>query len=333
MKLIEIPGDKLGKPINSDLPVETRNGRAYDSQNIHITLKQWRMLHAVVDHDGFTAAAECLHVSQSAISYTIAKLQEQLGLTLIKVEGRKAHLTDQGRALLERSRAILQAAIELEALAESMRLGQESELRLMVDHDCPRRFIMAALREFNTNVPKVRVLLLECTGDQMQQAIRENTVDLAISVQLPAGLVGDKLLTVEYVPVAHPHHQLCQADQKLTAADLARHVQVVVGAGPNPPLSRFRRMPMQQHQTRTWYVSSIDTALAALSECLGYAWLPKEQVQTQVEKGELCELQVPSAYNGTKNFYLVHPGCDSLNTRVKTLSTLLQFHAGVHLRT
>src|ERR671927_403894 len=75
--------------------------RRQDAKNFHITLKQWKMLHAVVDCGGFTDAAEYLHISQSAISYTIAKLQEQLGIPVLKLEGRKAQLTEVGRELLE----------------------------------------------------------------------------------------------------------------------------------------------------------------------------------------------------------------------------------------
>ena len=53
-----------------------------------VTLEQWRVLQAVVDHGGFAQAAEALHKSQSSISYTVAKLQEQLGFPLLAIEGR-----------------------------------------------------------------------------------------------------------------------------------------------------------------------------------------------------------------------------------------------------
>ena len=43
-----------------------------------VTLDQWRTLAAVVDHGGFAQTAEHLHRSQSSVSYTVAKLQEQL---------------------------------------------------------------------------------------------------------------------------------------------------------------------------------------------------------------------------------------------------------------
>ena len=62
-----------------------------------VTLDQWRTLQAVVDHGGFAQAAEALHRSQSSVSYTVARMQEQLGVPLLRIDGRKAVLTDQDR--------------------------------------------------------------------------------------------------------------------------------------------------------------------------------------------------------------------------------------------
>src|SRR5690606_37321832 len=72
-----------------------------------VTLDQWRTLQAVIDHGGFAQAAEALHRSQSSVSYTIARMQEQLEVPLLRIEGRKAVLTEAGEVLLRRSRQLL----------------------------------------------------------------------------------------------------------------------------------------------------------------------------------------------------------------------------------
>jgi len=46
-------------------------------QHSHISLKQWNTLLAVVRHGGFARAAEELHITQPAISYTIARMEER----------------------------------------------------------------------------------------------------------------------------------------------------------------------------------------------------------------------------------------------------------------
>ena len=65
-----------------------------------VTLDQWRTLQAVVDHGGFAQAAEVLHRSQSSVSYTVARMQDQLGVPLLRIDGRKAVLTEAGEVLL-----------------------------------------------------------------------------------------------------------------------------------------------------------------------------------------------------------------------------------------
>ncbi|MDB5821794.1 MAG: LysR family transcriptional regulator [Herminiimonas sp.] len=93
----------------------------YEIPHLYASLKQWRMLHAVVDCGGFAQAAERIHVSQSTLSHSINKLQEQLGVQLTRLAGRRSVLTPIGWQLLERSRRLLQEAHELEKLARSAR--------------------------------------------------------------------------------------------------------------------------------------------------------------------------------------------------------------------
>ncbi|HCV77085.1 MAG TPA: LysR family transcriptional regulator, partial [Pseudomonas sp.] len=96
-----------------------------------VSLDQWRTLQAVVDHGGYAQAAEVLHRSQSSVSYTVARMQEQLGVPLLRLEGRRAVLTDAGAVLLRRSRRLVQQASQLEELAYHMEQGWESEVRLV----------------------------------------------------------------------------------------------------------------------------------------------------------------------------------------------------------
>src|SRR5689334_8250100 len=97
------------------------------------TLEQWQVLQAIVDCGGYAQAAEALHRSQSSVSYMVARLQEQVGVELLEIDGRRARLTKNGEALLRRARALLDDAFQLEEFARSLNQGWESELRFAVD--------------------------------------------------------------------------------------------------------------------------------------------------------------------------------------------------------
>jgi len=82
------------------------------------------------------------------VSYTIARLQEQLGVPLLQIEGRKAQLTEAGQTLLRRSRHLVQEALALEEFARSLEQGWEPQVRLVVDAAFPSAALMKALRLF-----------------------------------------------------------------------------------------------------------------------------------------------------------------------------------------
>ena len=326
MKLVDIKRGSSGEQRQDGTP-SARNARLYDSRRMRVTLKQWRMLHAVIDCNGFSAAAEYLHVSQSAISYTLARMQEQLGVALLRVEGRKAHVTDAGRTLMEYSRNVIRSAIELETLAEKMRLGWESELRLVVDQDCPQDFVMAAMRSFGASAAHVKLALQEASSAKAELAVLHNAADLAICANVPPGLIAARLLSIQYAAVAHPTHPLAVTSAPLTEVDLARHTRIVVGSEPEtrqPPAAGRAADPAMQ-----WRFCSMDSALAALEAGLGYAWLPLNRIEPLVSQGRLQLLAMPAHYHDRKDFYLVHARQATPGVGASSLSGLLHSHAAL----
>lgn len=282
---------------------ETNKTRAHDLKNFRISLKQWRMLHAVVDCGGFAGAAQFLNISQSAISYTIAKLQEQLGVQLLRIEGRKARITEQGRLLLERSRHLIREALELEEFAEQIGRGNDMNVRLVADHHFPDDLLMFAVREFLLQGRTVNMSLNEVTVDLASQVLLNQTADLVICSQVPSGFLGDPLLDVEYIAVAHPEHPLFKLGRSISASDLERAVQVsIFSAIENKPARNSARVPKRALH---WQVSSVDSAIAALQERIGYAWLAKHHVRRLLEQGSLQELPLSQGRVGCTTFYLI----------------------------
>lgn len=94
------------------------------------SLSQWRAFHAVIACGGYAGAAECLHVTQPAISYSITKLERQFGVRLLKMNGRRAEITTVGQALYPRSYELLRLAADLETMASSLRTHEDPS----VDH-------------------------------------------------------------------------------------------------------------------------------------------------------------------------------------------------------
>lgn len=275
----------------------------FNARSARISLKQWKMFQAVVDFDGFTGAASHLHISQSAISYTLAKLQEQLGVALLKIEGRKAQITEEGKILLDRSRDLVRNAMELEVLAENLRHGWGPEIRLVVDPSFPPQLLMLALRQLSPHLLNIRLSVEAMTQYQANIALHEHTADLAITTQVPLGFEGNELIEIEHIAVAHPEHPLFCLKRLITLADLAKQVQIVIsGSGDRVSTNSNQLL---SGKSRRWNVNGFDIAIDALGHGLGYAWLPKYRVQRWLDENKISILPLNNGASYKSNLYII----------------------------
>ncbi len=244
------------------------------------------MLQAVVDAGGYAQAAAALHKSQSAVSYGIRRLEDQLEVAVFRIEGRRAVLTDAGKVLLRRARGVLEDAAELEGIARDLASGWEAEITVSIDVIFPDACLYAALRAFEADGHGTRVELLETVLSGSTDAITVHNADLTVTSQVPPGLLGEPLLDIEFVCVAHPTHALFQLHRPLTRNDLRRARQIVVrDSGPR----RAGNAPWLEAEQR-WTVSHLHTSIRLLSEGFGFAWVPVGKIRQCLADGTLQAL-------------------------------------------
>ncbi|MDP3816780.1 LysR family transcriptional regulator [Pseudomonas sp.] len=285
-----------------------------------VTLDQWRTLQAVVDQGGFAQAAEVLHRSQSSVSYTVARMQEQLGVPLLRIDGRKAVLTEAGDVLLRRSRQLVKQASQLEDLAYNMDQGWEAEVRLVVDAAYPTERLINALAAFIPQSRGCRVRLREEVLSGVEEVLLEGTADLAISSLDLVGYLGHELHAVEFVAVAHPQHSLHQMQRQLTFEDLQQQLQVVIrDSGRSKP----RDVGWLGAEQR-WTVSSLSTAARFVSSGLGFAWLPRHLIGRELAEGSLLPLPLEKGGNKHPRFTLYSHKDKTLGPASQILVELLR---------
>lgn len=251
-----------------------------------VTLEQWRVFQAIIEQGGYAQAATYLHRSQSAVSYSMSRLQEQLGISLLKVEGRKAVLTEQGEILLNRSRLLIDEAAEIENFAQHLSQGREAEIKLVVDAAFPNDLLMSALAQFASQSQGTRVQLREVILSGAIDALVSDEAELVIGVETPSGYLADPLIEVELIAVAHSDHPLHKLNREITSADLAQHMHVVIrDSGQHEKMD----VGWLSSQDR-WTVSSIDSALNAIEHGLGYGWIPSNRLIETFAEGRLKPL-------------------------------------------
>ena len=258
-----------------------------------VTLEQWRVFQAIIEQGGYAQAAAHLHRSQSAVSYSMSRLQEQLGIALLKIEGRKALLTEQGQILLQRSRKLIDEAGEIENFAHHLSQGREAEIKFVVDAAFPNDLLMSALAQFAKQSQGTRVQLSEVILSGATDALVDDEAELVIGVETPANILSDPLIEIELIAVARPDHPLLQLEREITSADLAQHTHVVIrDSGQHEKMD----VGWLSSQDR-WTVSSIESALSAIEHGLGYGWIPSTRLVEALGDGNLKPLLLEQGSN------------------------------------
>jgi DNA-binding transcriptional LysR family regulator len=258
------------------------------------SLDQLRIFLAVVDEGSFSRAARRLGRAVSVISYGIANLEAQLGVSLFARQGsRRPELTDAGKALLAEARAVADDVDGLMAKVRSLHQGLEAELALAVDVMMPSTTLAAVLREFQRMFPTVFLRLhVEALG-AVAALVLEQKAQLGIGgpvivdhPELERVAVGE----VGLVPVAAPSHPLAKMD-RIAPGATRQHLQLVLTD--RSPLTEGRDFSVAS--PRTWRLADLGAKHALLLEGIGWGGMPRHAVADDLEAGRLVELTMPEA--------------------------------------
>ncbi len=137
---------------------------------------------AVHQANGFTRAAEQLHLTQSAVSHQIRRLEELVGRPLFRRTTRRLSLTADGEDFLRHAERILQAQ---DALAQHFRCSPiEGTVRFGVPESFMREGLPQLLHQFSRNCPNVRLEVSVGLTLDLGAMLRERELDLAVTVSI-----------------------------------------------------------------------------------------------------------------------------------------------------
>ncbi|MEV6017245.1 LysR family transcriptional regulator [Streptomyces sp. NPDC002667] len=185
-----------------------------------LNLERLRTLDALARHGSVSGAAEGLHVTTSAVSQQMSKLEREVGQQLLAKNGRGVRLTDAGRLLAEHAARIL-SQVELAQSDLEARRGQVAgELRLSAFPTAARGLFPAALAELRAEHPGLRVRSSELEPEAGVAGVVRGDLDLAVVLDwynkpmpLPDGLVKASILD-DPADVAMPAgHRLAGRDE------------------------------------------------------------------------------------------------------------------------
>lgn len=148
-----------------------------------LNLDRLRTLNAVARHGSVSAAADGLHVTTSAVSQQLAKLERETGQQLLAKQGRGVRLTDAGRLLAEHASRILSQVELAQADLEAQRGRAVGELVLGAFPTAARGLAPATLAGLRTSQPQLRVRLEEMDPDLSLPRVVRGDMDVAVVLE------------------------------------------------------------------------------------------------------------------------------------------------------
>ena len=173
------------------------------------TIDQLKVFLSVVEAGSFAAAGRRLGRATSAISYTVANLETQLGVTLFdREQTRKPTLTEAGAAVLAKARGVSAGVDDLRATVKGLLEGLEAEVVLVVDVMLPTTRLVDAVQAFEATFPTVKLRLhveaLSAVGQLVQAGVANIGIGGGLHTAEP-GLEQIHVGDVEMIPVAAPN--------------------------------------------------------------------------------------------------------------------------------
>lgn len=226
-----------------------------------LSARRLEILQAVAAHGSFSAAADALAYTQSAVSQNIAALERETGVTLIERTARPVKLTDAGAQLLEDATPGLEHLRRAERRLRELTELRAGRVRLGAFPSANATLVPPALAAFHAAHPNVKTELAEAEPSAMLSALRAGALDIAIVYTIPGR--------------DHPFHPPIALrpviDDPLVAVLPGRH-----------RLARRRAIQMQELASDEWIAAKSPNDFRALFDelCAEAGFSPRIAIET-----------------------------------------------------
>ncbi|HWI25288.1 MAG TPA: LysR substrate-binding domain-containing protein [Lysobacter sp.] len=278
---------------------------------------------AAARHQNFAHAAEELHLTASAVSHHVRRLESRLGVPLFQRHARGVALTAEGRQLADTAGSAL---ADMEDVLRNLRAdrGADPVVRIATLHSWTCGWLLPRLHDFATRHPEIRISIE--TGFALAR-FDDSGPDLGIR-HGPGhwpGLTAQLLLDEDMFPVASP--RMPGVARVRDAADIARLPLVADTARQGWP-DWFRAAGVRgAHVAERYRFSDSNAALTAAANGLGVALAREHIVPPFLGDGRLVALPGPRM-RSRWSYYVIHPSHRRLRPAAKVFVDWLLSTAG-----
>ena len=235
----------------------------------------------VADLGGFSRAADRLHLTQTALTRRVQKLETYLAVRLLDRTTRSVQLTAVGREFLPQARRLVdEATSAVDRLKDMSRLGQGNvaiaSIPTMAHHTLP-----AVIRAYGKAHAGNRIRIIESNAADVSRAVLHDQAEFGITIELErrADLVEEPVLREAFMFFCLDEHALARS-KSVTWSDLAGSDLVLVsGLSGNRALLDYQLARKRLRLSGRYEVEHLSTALGLVAAGVGSAILPYSTIQ------------------------------------------------------
>ncbi len=252
------------------------------------------ILRAVDQQGSLTAAADTLCLTQSALSHSVRKLEQQLGTAVWQKEGRRLRLTQAGRYLLRLAERLLPQFEHAEAMMQQFASGQRGTLRIGMEcHPC-YQWLLKIVNPYLQQWPDVDVDVRQKFQFGGMGALYGHEIDLLVTPDPlhRSGLIFEPVFDYEQVLVVGPDHPL-HGQHQVEPKQLLNDTLITYPVEPER-LDIFNRFltPAGCMPRRHKQIETTDIMLQMVAAGRGVAALPRWLVSEYQQRLPLHPLQL-----------------------------------------
>lgn len=271
---------------------------------LKLSLDALEIIETIARKGSFSSAAKDLFRVPSTISYTVSKLEEDLGVRLFDRFGPKVALTPAGQELLKEGRYLLRAAADLESRVRRVASGWETEISLGMDSMLTAAGLETDIKAFYQAADQTRLRIVRESLSGTWDALLDRRVDLVIGAagEGPSGggYTAEPLGATSFVFAVAPCHPLAAIDRVLDKSDLLPYRAVAVSDSARLLGARTVGLLFGQD---TLAVPDMITKYEFQVRGLGFGFLPEPWARPAIERGLLVERKVVEP-KADETFYL-----------------------------
>ena len=227
----------------------------------------------ILECRSFSAAADELGYTQSAVSHSVSSLEKQFGFKLLNREGGNFGLTRAGLDMLPYIRSVEKAQQDLESMLQSFQEFEKGTLCIATVPSITIHFFPEILRTFREKYPQIHIIVLDGNYEEVEEMLAGDRVDFGITSVTPdmpfqiKVLMRDELVAV--LPVGHP----LSDKEILSLKDLEPYDFIMPGEGPTHQIGALIQ-DYNLNLQRPFAVSDDNLTMAMVADGLGVSVLP-----------------------------------------------------------